>query len=150
IQVMALAGLDGSSGTGSASTHDPMTGKEALTGEFHLHAKGHEIGQTPRLPVSRLRRLLPPVWKRLVRASFSAQSHYADAASIQFCFESERLFILDARPVDRTAKAAIRIAVELAGSGIIDRKTAVQRIAPEKLETLLRPSFDRSTAIESL
>jgi pyruvate,orthophosphate dikinase len=149
VQPMAF-GLDERNGAGSVSTRDPITGKKVLTGEFHLHTEQNQTDDVPRIPISRLRQLLPVVWKRLLRAGSKLESYYADAVSMQFCFDSGRLFILDARPVDRTAKAAVRIAVELAQSRIIDKKTAVLRVAPEKLETLLRPSFDRSTAIELL
>jgi pyruvate,orthophosphate dikinase len=141
---MVFGNLGETSGTGVCFTRDPNTGEPALYGEVLLNAQGEDVVAGIRTPlgVAELKRRLPRVARRLERVRRLLERHLRDMQDVEFTFEEGRLFILQTRAGKRSARAAFRIAADLAREGVITREEAVMRIAPEQVERLFYPVID--------
>jgi pyruvate,orthophosphate dikinase len=146
VQAMVFGNLDDSSATGVCFTRNPSSGEKALYGEYLVNAQGEDVVAGTRTPkkISELKTEMPETYKELVACAERLEKHYRDVQDIEFTLEQGRLFILQTRTGKRTAQAAIKIAVDLAGEGIIDPQEAVLRVEPLQLNQLLLPSFDSS------
>ncbi|HEX5583436.1 pyruvate, phosphate dikinase, partial [Gaiella sp.] len=139
-----------SSGTGVCFTRDPSTGERRLFGEFLVDAQGEDVVagiRTPE-PIERMRELLPDAYERLVEALDRLEEHYREMQDIEFTVEEGELFLLQTRTGKRTARSALRIAVEMTDEGLISREEAVARIDPGQLDQLLHPMIDPNAELD--
>ena len=154
VQSMVFGNMGNDCATGVAFTRDPSTGENYFYGEYLVNAQGEDVVagiRTPQ-PINRakhkagdlpsMEEVLPECYNQLVSIRQILESHYKDMQDIEFTIETGILYMLQTRSGKRTAKAAIKIAVDMVDEGLIDEKTAVLRVAPNQLEQLLHPSLD--------
>ena len=153
VQAMVFGNMGEDCATGVCFTRDPSTGEDVFYGEFLVNAQGEDVVagiRTPQ-PLSKLRakpgevsmeQALPAVYEDLVRVRTTLETHYKDMQDIEFTVQQQKLYMLQTRSGKRTAAASLRIAVEMAQSGLIDRKEAVRRVNPASLDQLLHPTLD--------
>ncbi len=143
VQTMVFGNLGEDSGTGVAFTRNPSTGHNALYGEFLVNAQGEDVVagiRTPR-PVSEMRRWNRTIYNRLLEIKDLLERHYRDMQDIEFTIERGDFFMLQTRTGKRTGAAAVKIAVDLVGEGLIKRPEALRQVPAEDLTQLLLPSF---------
>jgi len=170
VQSMVFGNLGDDCATGVAFTRDPGTGEKGIYGEFLPNAQGEDvvagirtgrqislkagrqwaarqgISETERVAhYSTLQESFPEVYKQFLKISAQLEKHFRDTQDMEFTIERNRLFMLQTRNGKRTAQAAVRIAVDMAGEKLIDRKTALMRVEPEQLEQFLHPRLDPSS-----
>ncbi len=143
-RAMVFGNLSEDSGTGVCFTRDPATGENVFYGDFLMNAQGEDVVAGIRLtePLADLEQRSPASYRQLVKVRRLLERHYRDIQDIEFTIEHGTLYILQTRNGKTTAKAAIRIAVEMANERIITREEAVARITPEQVDHLLHPTFD--------
>jgi pyruvate,orthophosphate dikinase len=160
VQSMVFGNMGESSATGVAFTRNPSTGENKLYGEFLINAQGEDVVAGLRTPQSitkagreemgevapSMEEALPEVFAQFVEVVGKLQSHYRDMQDIEFTVEQGRLYMLQTRSGKRTAKAALKIAVDMVAEGMISETEAVLRIEPESLDQLLHPTIDPSAA----
>jgi pyruvate,orthophosphate dikinase len=146
VVAMVFGNLGADSGTGVAFTRDPNTGENALFGEYLTNAQGEDVvaGIRTPSPIAALRDEMPEVFAEFERIGERLEAHYRDVQDLEFTIERGRLFMLQTRSAKRTAPAAVRIAVEMVGEGIISRDEALQRVEPGQVVQLLLPRFDEA------
>ena len=156
IQAMVFGNMGEDSATGVAFTRNPSTGEALLYGEFLLNAQGEDVVaglRTPQALTARermagkskdpsLEERMPEAFAEFMGYVKKLEAHYCDMQDIEFTIEKGRLWMLQTRNGKRTAKAALKIAVDLAHEGTITREVAVQRIEPSSLDQLLHPTLD--------
>ena len=138
------------SGTGVCFTRDPSTGEASLYGEYLINAQGEDVVagiRTPE-PIAAMRERFPQAYDQLVATLDRLEAHYRDMQDIEFTVEEGTLYLLQTRTGKRTAQAALRIAVEMAGESLISREEAVARIDPGQLDQLLHPMIDPAAHVE--
>ncbi len=155
VQAMVFGNMGDTSATGVAFTRNPSTGEKALYGEFLVNAQGEDVVAGIRTPqslteISRvaagsdkpsLEKLMPESFAQFTDIANRLEAHYRDIQDMEFTIERGRLWMLQTRAGKRTAKAALRIAVEMAADGLISRSEAVKRIDPSSLDQLLHPTI---------
>src|SRR5918912_1360840 len=144
VQAMVFGNMGAESGTGVAFTRNPSTGEKKLYGEYLLNAQGEDVVagiRTPN-PISQLQEELPAVYEQFKSIVELLEKHYHDMQDVEFTIERGKLFMLQTRTGKRTGAAAVRVAVDMAHEGLIDRATAVRRVTPEQLDQLLHPTVD--------
>jgi pyruvate,orthophosphate dikinase len=152
VQAMVFGNLGETSGTGVCFTRNPATGEKNLYGEYLLNAQGEDVVagiRTPN-PISVLQTQLPEVYANLSDITSRLEKHYHDMQDIEFTIECEKLYILQTRSGKRTGAAAVKIAVAMYKEGLIDQKTALQRVSPDQLDQLLHPMIDPDDKTEIL
>jgi pyruvate,orthophosphate dikinase len=167
VQAMVFGNLGDKSGTGVAFTRDAATGEDLFNGEFLINAQGEDVVAGIRTPqqvsllgsrrwaelaqVSEadrahkypsLEELMPDIYKQLLKAEATLEHHYKDMQDIEFTIQEGKLWMLQTRGGKRTGAAMVRIAMEMLKQGIIDEKTALMRVSPDRLNELLHPVFD--------
>ncbi len=156
VQAMVFGNMGETSATGVAFTRNPSTGEKKLYGEFLINAQGEDVVAGIRTPqeISEAARLeagsdkpsmentLPKAYAELKRIYNTLERHYRDMQDLEFTVEQGKLWMLQTRNGKRTAKAALRIAVELANEGLISKNEAVLRVDPLALDQLLHPTID--------
>ncbi len=145
VQAMVFGNLGETSGTGVGFTRDPGSGENVFYGEFLLNAQGEDVVagiRTPQ-PISQLENVMPQVYSELRTITSNLEKHYKDMQDFEFTFEEGKLYMLQTRNGKRTGPAAVRVAYEMANEGLISREEAVLRVAPEQLDQLLHPVFDK-------
>ncbi len=156
IQAMVFGNMGETSATGVAFTRNPSTGEKKLYGEFLINAQGEDVVAGIRTPQditeaarkesgsdkASMEAAMPDAYKELTRIYTQLEKHYRDMQDLEFTVEQGKLWMLQTRNGKRTAKAALRIAVELASEGLISRKDAIARIDPASLDQLLHPTID--------
>ncbi|HXG76113.1 MAG TPA: pyruvate, phosphate dikinase [Gaiellaceae bacterium] len=138
------------SGTGVCFTRDPATGEKRIFGEFLPNAQGEDVVagiRTPE-PIERMRERMPEAYAQLVETLERLEAHYREMQDVEFTVEEGRLYLLQTRTGKRTARAALRIAVDMVDEGLISREEAVARIDPGQLDQLLHPMIDPSAHVE--
>jgi pyruvate,orthophosphate dikinase len=135
VQAMVFGDRDGHSGSGVAFSRDPNTGEPGPFGDVLFGRPGEDVvsGRCTTCAVAELADREPSVWRDLVAALHRIEGHYRDACHVEFTYESGRLWLLQVRAGGLTGRAAIRVAVDLADEGLIDRRTALRRISPAQL-----------------
>lgn len=144
IQEMVFGNLGDTSGTGVAFTRNPSNGDADFYGEFLMNAQGEDVVagiRTPQ-PIKALENVLPEVYQQFANIAKILETHYKDMQDIEFTVEKGKLFMLQTRNGKRTIHAALAIAVDLVGEGLITKEEALMRINPDQLDQLLHPSFD--------
>lgn len=146
IQTMVFGNMGDDSGTGVAFTRDPQTGENTMFGEYLLNAQGEDVvaGIRNTLKIANLKEDLPEAYKAFMDITAKLEKHYHDMQDVEFTIERKRLWMLQTRNGKRTAKAAIKIAVDMANSGLITREEAVMRVEPEQVDQMLHPQFDKA------
>lgn len=150
IQAMVFGNLGETSGTGVCFTRNPSTGERVLYGEYLLNAQGEDVVagiRTPN-PISVLQTQLPEVYAELFDITSRLERHYHDMQDIEFTIERGKLWMLQTRSGKRTGAAAVKVAVAMLKEGLIDQKTAIQRVSAEQLDQLLHPMIDPSDKTE--
>jgi pyruvate,orthophosphate dikinase len=156
VQSMVFGNMGDTSATGVAFTRNPSTGENALYGEFLINAQGEDVVAGIRTPqditeVARIEagsdkpsmeREMPDAYAELCRIYGILEKHYRDMQDMEFTIQEGKLWMLQTRSGKRTAKAALRIAVELATEGLITQEEAVGRVEPGALDQLLHPTID--------
>ncbi|HEX9822767.1 MAG TPA: pyruvate, phosphate dikinase [Actinomycetota bacterium] len=152
VQAMVFGNLGDDSGTGVAFTRDPATGEKGVYGDYLPNAQGEDVvaGIRHTLPLRELERLNRSAYRELVRIMGVLEKHYLDMCDIEFTIERAKLFMLQTRVGKRTGGAAVKIAVDMAGEGLVTREEAVSRVAPDQLDQLLHPQFDPKAKIQVL
>ena len=157
VQAMVFGNMGADCATGVCFTRDPSTGENVFYGEFLVNAQGEDVVagiRTPQ-PLSKLRahpgevsmeEALPAAYADLVRVRETLERHYTDMQDIEFTVQQNTLYMLQTRSGKRTAAASLRIAVEMAQAGLIDREEAVRRVNPASLDQLLHPTLDPKAA----
>lgn len=145
VVAMVFGNMGETSGTGVAFTRDPSTGVHTFFGECLLNAQGEDVvaGTRTPLPVTALKDQLPSAYKALMDTQKKLERHYRDMLDLEFTIQEEKLYMLQTRVGKRTGIAAVRIAVEMVKEGLIDKREAVQRVAPEQLAQYLYPIFSQ-------
>ncbi len=144
VQSMVFGNTGDNSGTGVAFTRNPATGENVIFGEFLVNAQGEDVVagiRTPQ-PIAEMKEAFPDVYEQFTNVANILESSYKDMQDMEFTVEDRRLFMLQTRTGKRTAAAAVKIAVDLVNEGIIDKETAITRVAPEQIDQLLHPTFD--------
>ena len=156
IQSMVFGNMGDTSATGVAFTRNPSTGEKRLYGEFLINAQGEDVVAGIRTPQditeyarkesgsdkASMEVAMPDAFKELTRIYTLLEKHYRDMQDMEFTVEQGKLWMLQTRNGKRTAKAALRIAVDLANEGLITKKDAITRIDPASLDQLLHPTID--------
>jgi len=156
IQSMVFGNMGQTSATGVAFTRNPSTGEARLYGEFLINAQGEDVVAGIRTPQSLTRagreemgetapsmeEAMPEVFHQFVDVVGRLESHYRDMQDIEFTVEQGRLWMLQTRNGKRTARSALKIAVDLASEGVISEEEAVSRVEPSALDQLLHPTLD--------
>ncbi|HEX5082691.1 MAG TPA: pyruvate, phosphate dikinase [Blastocatellia bacterium] len=150
VQAMVFGNMGEDSGTGVAFTRDVATGEKILYGEFLQNAQGEDVVAGIRTPkkIAELRDVMPEVYDQFQQVATRLENHYKDVQDLEFTIERGKLYMLQTRVAKRTGAAAVRIAVEMVGEGIIDRATAVQRVEPGQLDQLLHPMIDPKAPVD--
>src|SRR5690606_6385381 len=115
---------------GVAFTRNPIDGTKELYGDYLINAQGEDVvaGIRNTLPISQLRQDMPAVYREFLDICEKLERHFRDMQDVEFTIEQGKLWMLQTRNGKRTARAAIKIAVDMAGEGLIDRKTALLRV----------------------
>ena len=150
IQTMVFGNMGEGSGTGVAFTRDPATGENKFYGEYLMNAQGEDVVAGIRTPqtISHLQKEMPKIYEQLVGIYQRLEKHYKDMQDIEFTIEKNILYMLQTRTGKRTAASAVKVAVDMLNEGLIDKETAVLRVAPEQLDQLLHPMIDPSAKYE--
>ena len=153
VQAMVFGNMGDTSATGVAFTRDPSTGERGYYGEFLINAQGEDVVAGIRTPqcltesmrirmgdsLPSMETALPDVYAQLTEVFDKLERHYRDMQDIEFTVERGRLWMLQTRNGKRTARAALKIAVEMVGEGLIGEEEAVLRVDPAQLDQLLHP-----------
>ena len=156
VQAMVFGNMGETSATGVAFTRNPSTGERAYYGEYLINAQGEDVVAGIRTPqyltrsareaagakAASMEESMPDVFAELARVFDLLERHYRDMQDIEFTVERGTLFMLQTRSGKRTAKAALRIAVEMAQDRLISEEEAVLRVDPQALDQLLHPTLD--------
>ena len=144
VQSMVFGNMGNDSATGVSFTRNPSTGENVFYGEYLTNAQGEDVVagiRTPK-PISELAVEMPEIYNQYVEIAKKLERHYQDIQDMEFTIEKGKLFVLQTRNGKRTARAAVRIAVEMENEGIINKEKAIQLVDPDQLYQLLLPSFD--------
>jgi pyruvate, orthophosphate dikinase len=152
VVAMVFGNLGEDSGTGVAFTRDPATGEQGVYGDYLANAQGEDVvaGIRNTLPIAELRNINPTAYRQLLEIMRKLERHYRDMCDIEFTIEKGKLWMLQTRVGKRTGGAAVKMAVDMAGEGLIKRDEAVARVEPEQLDQLLHPQFDPKADVEVL
>ena len=144
VQAMAFGNMGNDCGTGVAFTRDPATGEKKLMGEFLPNAQGEDVvaGVRTPYPIAQMAEMFPEAYKQFVEVCGILENHYRDMQDMEFTVEHGKLYMLQTRNGKRTAKAALKIAVDLVNEGMISKEQALLMIDPKQLDALLHPQFD--------
>ncbi|MEI7611651.1 MAG: pyruvate, phosphate dikinase [Betaproteobacteria bacterium] len=167
VQSMVFGNLGNLSGTGVAFTRDAASGEDVFNGEFLVNAQGEDVVAGIRTPqqitlsgsqrwaelaeVSEedrrtqypsLEELMPEIYQQLLKTETALENHYKDMQDIEFTIQEGKLWMLQTRSAKRTGAAMVRASMEMLQQGLIDEKTALLRITPDRLNELLHPVFD--------
>ncbi|MCP5388061.1 MAG: pyruvate, phosphate dikinase [Novosphingobium sp.] len=156
VQAMVFGNMGDTSATGVAFTRDPATGERAYYGEWLINAQGEDVVAGIRTPQYLTRQsreragakplsmeeAMPEAFAELAAVFDLLEKHYREMQDIEFTVERGKLWMLQTRTGKRTAKAALKMAVDMVGEGLIDERTAILRVDPMALDQLLHPTLD--------
>ena len=156
VQAMVFGNMGEDSATGVAFTRDPSTGENALYGEFLVNAQGEDVVAGIRTPQNiteaariaagsdkpSLEKTMPEAFAAFRDIANKLERHYHDMQDMEFTIEKGKLWMLQTRIGKRTARAALKMAVDMVDEGLIDREQAISRIEPKSLDQLLHPTLD--------
>ena len=146
ICTMAFGNMGDDSATGVAFTRNPSTGDSLMMGEYLINAQGEDVvaGIRNADPIQHLVNQMPKAYKQFMDITAKLEKHYHDMQDVEFTIERGKLWMLQTRVGKRTAKAAVKMAVDMANEKLITKEEAVKRVTPENVDALLHPQFDDS------
>ena len=159
VQMMVFGNMGQDCATGVVFTRNPSTGRNEIYGEYLINAQGEDVVAGTRTPqyVSKKARIksgikensmeetMPKVFNQLYKFLKNLEKHYKDMQDVEFTVEKNKLWILQTRSGKRTAKSAVKIAVDMVKEKLISKKIAIKRIDPHSLDTLLHPTLDEKS-----
>jgi len=162
VQSMVFGNMGQDCATGVVFTRNPSSGKNEIYGEYLINAQGEDVVAGTRTPqyITKKARIeakvkdmsmeesMPNVFKKLKKILNGLEKYYKDMQDVEFTVENNKLWILQTRSGKRTAKSAVKIAVEMVKEKLISKKDAIMRIDPHSLDTLLHPTLDEKSNIE--
>jgi pyruvate,orthophosphate dikinase len=152
VQAMVFGNKGANSATGVGFTRNPSTGAREFYGEYLMNAQGEDVVagiRTPE-PILHLAKQLPQVYEELRAHTDRLEHHYRDVQDFEFTVEEGKLYMLQTRRGQRTAQAAVKIAVDMVVEGLISKDEALMRVEPEQLNQLLHPRIDPSAKTKLL
>lgn len=152
VQTMVYGNMGDDCGTGVAFTRNPATGENKYYGEYLKNAQGEDVVsgvRTPK-PIAQLEEEMPEMYNELTDIFAKLEEHYTDVQDVEFTIQKGELFMLQTRTGKRTASASVKIAVDMEEEGLIDKRTAVTRIEPNKLDELLHRRIDPNAEVTLL
>jgi pyruvate,orthophosphate dikinase len=143
IVTMVFGNMGWTSGTGVAFTRNPATGEKKLYGDYLMNAQGEDVvaGIRNTKPIAKMEEEMPEVYEQFTDICDRLEEHYREMQDVEFTIEQGKLWMLQTRNGKRTAKAAIKIAVDMADEGLISKEEATKRVTPENVDALLHPQF---------
>jgi pyruvate,orthophosphate dikinase len=146
ICTMAFGNMGDDSATGVAFTRNPSTGDSLMMGEYLINAQGEDVvaGIRNADPIQNLVNQMPKAYKQFMDITAKLEKHYHDMQDVEFTIERGKLWMLQTRIGKRTAKAAVKMAVDMANEKLITKEEAVKRVTPDNVDSLLHPQFDDS------
>ena len=162
VQSMVFGNMGNDCATGVVFTRNPSNGNHQIYGEYLINAQGEDVVAGTRTPqhITKKARIasneslpsmeesMPIVYKELKKILHKLEKHYKDMQDVEFTVENKKLWMLQTRSGKRTAKSAIKIAVDMVKENLISKKEAVLRVEPNSLDTLLHPTLDEKSNIE--
>ena len=162
IQSMVFGNMGNDCATGVVFTRNPSDGSNYIYGEYLVNAQGEDVVAGTRTPqhitrkarleskenLSSLEELMPTVFKKLKKILLKLEKHYKDMQDVEFTVENKKLWMLQTRSGKRTAKSAVKIAVDMVKEKLISKKTAIMRIDPGSLDNLLHPTLDEKSNVK--
>ena len=144
VQSMVFGNMGEDSGTGVAFSRNPATGENKLYGEYLMNAQGEDVvaGIRTPLPISTLKKQNPKVYAEFENIAKTLEKHNRDMQDMEFTIEKGKLYMLQTRNGKRTAKAALKVAVDLVKEKMITEQEALMMLDPKQLDALLHPQFD--------
>jgi pyruvate, orthophosphate dikinase len=144
IVTMVFGNMGEDSGTGVAFTRNPATGDPKMMGEYLLNAQGEDVvaGIRNTDAIENLKNKMPEAYAQFMDITGKLEKHYKEMQDVEFTIEHRKLWMLQTRNGKRTAKAAVKIAVDMVNDGLITKEEAVKRVTPEQVDALLHPHFD--------
>ncbi|MEW5717907.1 MAG: pyruvate, phosphate dikinase [Chloroflexota bacterium] len=148
---MVFGNMGEDSGTGVAFTRDPGTGENELYGEYLINAQGEDVVAGIRTPmkIAELKEKNPKVYNEFRTIARRMEKHYREMQDLEFTVERGKLYMLQTRTGKRTARAAVRVAVQMVNEGLITKDEAIQRVEPNHVVQLLMPQFDAAAKAEA-
>jgi len=161
VQSMVFGNMGEDCATGVVFTRNPSNGFDEIYGEYLINAQGEDVVAGTRTPqhitkkarqqakvqASSMEEVMPKIYKQLHKILKKLEKHYKDMQDVEFTVENKKLWMLQTRSGKRTAKSAVKIAVEMVKEKLISKKEAVLRIDPNSLDTLLHPTLDENSSI---
>ncbi len=161
VQSMVFGNMGDDCATGVVFTRNPSDGEKEIYGEYLINAQGEDVVAGTRTPqyitkkarqnakvkASSMEESMPKVYKQLYKILKKLEKHYKDMQDVEFTVENKKLWMLQTRSGKRTAKSAVKIAVDMVKEKLISKKEAVLRIDPDSLDTLLHPTLDEKSTI---
>ena len=158
VQSMVFGNMGDNCATGVVFTRNPSDGSKDIYGEYLINAQGEDVVAGTRTPqhITKKARInskdkklsmeetMPSVYKKLRQILFKLEKHYKDMQDVEFTVENKTLWMLQTRSGKRTAKSAVKIAVDMVNEKMISKKAAVLRLDPNSLDTLLHPTLDEN------
>ena len=162
VQSMVFGNMGNDCATGVVFTRNPSDGNNEIYGEYLINAQGEDVvagTRTPQYITKKARKAskenllsmeeaMPSVYRQLKKILFQLEKHYKDMQDVEFTVENQKLWMLQTRSGKRTAKSAVKIAVDMVKEKLISKKEAVLRVEPNSLDTLLHPTLDEKVNIE--
>ena len=162
VQSMVFGNMGNDCATGVVFTRNPSNGNHQIYGEYLINAQGEDVVAGTRTPqhITKKARIasneslpsmeesMPIVYKELKKILHKLEKHYKDMQDVEFTVENKKLWMLQSRSGKRTAKSAVKIAVDMVKENLISKKEAVLRVEPNSLDTLLHPTLDEKSNIE--
>ncbi|MDD7417711.1 MAG: pyruvate, phosphate dikinase, partial [Spirochaetales bacterium] len=144
VMAMVFGNKGETSGTGVCFSRDPSTGENIFMGEYLMNAQGEDVVAGIRTPqkLAQLEQTNKAIYNELCEIRDRLEKHYHDMQDMEFTVEEGKLFMLQCRNGKRTGAAAVKMAVDMVGEGLIDKETALLRVEPEQLNQLLLPQLD--------
>jgi pyruvate, orthophosphate dikinase len=151
IVTMVFGNMGDDSATGVAFTRNPSTGDQKMMGEYLINAQGEDVvaGIRNADPIVNLEKQMPKAYKEFMQITSRLEKHYKDVQDVEFTVERGKLWMLQTRNAKRTAKAAVKIAVDMANEKLITKEQAVQRVTTENVDSLLHPQFNEKAMAEA-
>ncbi|MEO0272080.1 MAG: pyruvate, phosphate dikinase [candidate division WOR-3 bacterium] len=144
VQAMVFGNMGFDCATGVAFTRDPSTGEKTVYGEYLPNAQGEDVVAGIRTPkkLQELQKEMPRAYQELIEIFEKLERHYRDMMDIEFTIEKEKVYILQTRVGKRSARAEVKIAVDMVKEGLITKEEAILRVDPRRVEQLLHPMVD--------
>ena len=142
VQTMVFGNM-ANSGTGVAFTRNPSTGEKKVWGEYLMNAQGEDVvaGIRNANAIDEMKEDLPEAYADFMAVCEKLEQHYREMQDVEFTIEKGKLWMLQTRNGKRTAMSAVKVAVDMANEGMITKEEAIQRVAPDQVDTLLHPQF---------